>query len=671
LLQYVIAGLVLGGIYSLAASGLVITYVSAGILNFAFGSLAYVVARMFYWLHVQKDWPLLPSVLVCMFVVGPALGAFLYAILFRMLMLASTLIKVVITIGLSTALPPLATLVFEDISIVQAPGVAPEPVRVFHVLGSALSMNQLIVYIAVAAILIIGALILRFTDAGLSVRAMVDSPAMTSLSGSNPGRVSLAVWMVSTFLAGVCGLLVAPIIGLTPGGFTLLIAAAFAAVIAAKLRNLGTAIAVAFAMGVASTLLQYFMPADSSLTAAILPSVPFAFIVLFLAYHMIRGGRVSESEGVGGALDRAILPNGGSKLAASAENAVAAPIHPSVQRFGPLVLFALVCLLPLVLHTFWMGLMAQAVALAIVLLSYTLVTGEGGMLWLSQITFAGVGALFSSQLASNHGWPIVPAILVSALAASLMGVALGFATLRLGDLYVALVTLTAGLLMEGLVFTRPMFQQLGIGVVMPRPGWADTDKAFVYLGLAVIAVISLLIVNVRRATTGMALNAVRWSETGARTIGISVVQMKLIAAGIAAFIAAVGGAFMAMQTRVALAENFSTFFGLVLLTVVVTFGVRSCVAAVMAGMLFAMSPQLLQEYLSPTFIQLTPIFFGVGAIQLAKHPEGVMVDNAHQMGRNISRLVRLVTRSSGGGAGGGTGGAEETRVPEPVGAVHP
>lgn len=646
MLQYIIAGLVIGGIYALASSGLVITYVSAGILNFAFGSMAYVIARMFYWLHIQHGWALPQSVFVCMFVAGPLMGALLYAVLFRHLMLASTLTKVVITIGLSVALPPLAVLVFKDIQIVRAPGIAPEPVHIFHVLGAAVSMDQVIVYIAVISILGIGAAILKFTDAGLSVRAMVDSPAMTSLSGSNPHRISLGVWMASSFLAGVCGLLVAPIIGLTVGGFTLLIAAAFAAVIAAKLRSIPVAIAVSFGMGIASTLLQYWLPSDSSLTAAVLPSVPFAFIVVFLAYHMIRGGKVSESEGVGGALDRAIVPSGGSKLAASAEGAVAAPIHPLLSKWGGTAIFLLICLLPLVLHAFWLGLMAQAVALALLLLSYTLVTGEGGMLWLSMITFAGVGALMTGQFATVHHWNLGLAVFASALIAAGCGVILGWATLRLGDLYVALVSLTAGLLMEGLVFTRPMFQQFGVGVVVNRPDLAQSDKAFVYLTLAIIAIVSLVVVNLRRATAGMALNAVRWSETGARTIGISVVQMKLLVAGVAAFLAGLGGAFMAMQTRVALADNFSTFYGLVLLTVVVTMGIRSNVAAVLAGVSFAMMPQLMTTYLSPTWVQLTPILFGLGAIQLAQHPEGVMIENAKQMGRGLTKLIRLFTRGS-------------------------
>ena len=56
MLQYVIAGLVLGGIYAIASAGLVITYVSSGILNFAFGALAFFVARFYYYLHVQQNW---------------------------------------------------------------------------------------------------------------------------------------------------------------------------------------------------------------------------------------------------------------------------------------------------------------------------------------------------------------------------------------------------------------------------------------------------------------------------------------------------------------------------------------------------------------------------------------------------------------------------------------
>ena len=64
-----------------------------------------------------------------------------------------------------------------------------------------------------------------------------------------------------------------------------------------------------------------------------------------------------------------------------------------------------------------MGLVAQAFAYAVIFLSWTLVTGEGGMLWLCQITFAGVGALTTAQLANHYGWPVLAAVVVGGLIA--------------------------------------------------------------------------------------------------------------------------------------------------------------------------------------------------------------------------------------------------------------
>ncbi len=242
MLQFVIAGLVLGGIYAIASAGLVITYTSSGILNFAFGAIAFFIARFYYYLHTQESWAIVPSAVVSIVITAPALGVFLYVVLFRHLRLSSPLIKVVATIGLLVAIPSVATLIFGNQAIQQAPGLAPEPVRVFDFLGVPVTMDQVIVYACVVATVLIGAGVLRYTEIGLKVRAMVDSPAMTDLSGTNPTAIAVGVWAVATFFAGLTGVLAAPIIGLDSGNFTLLIAASFAAVVAARLRSLPIAV---------------------------------------------------------------------------------------------------------------------------------------------------------------------------------------------------------------------------------------------------------------------------------------------------------------------------------------------------------------------------------------------------------------------------------------------
>jgi branched-chain amino acid transport system permease protein len=644
MLQYVIAGLVLGGIYAISASGLVVTYLSAGILNFAFGSLAFFIARFYYYLHSQNGWGIAPSGIVAILLVGPATGVFLYFTLFRLLRLSSTLVKIVATLGLTVTIPPLAVLCFGNQTILKAPGLAPEPVAVYHFLGVPVTLDQIIVYGCVLLVVFVGAGVLRYTDVGLRVRAMVDSPAMTSLSGTNPTAVSVGVWAVSIGLAGLSGVLSAPIIGLDPNDYTLLMAAAFAAVIAAQLRNLPVAVIVGLLMGIAGAVIPHYMSPSSSFTAAVIPSIPFAVTAIFLVYFLIRRGRISETEGIGGALDRAIAVHGDSDakaIAATAETSEAGGAATLGWRL-PIVGLAIVAVLPFILHGFWIGLVAQGVAFGIIFLSFSLVVGEGGMVWLCMATFAGVGGLATGQLATSHGWPVLAAVFMGGVIALPIGVIIGLLTIRLGTLYVALVTLTFGLLMENLVFSRNTFLNQGIGVNLNRPHFAQSDRAFTYLGLILFIIVALFIVNIRRSTTGLALTAVRWTEPGAKTIGISVLQMKVIIAGLASFVAGVGGGLLAVEQGVALPSNYATLVGVVWLAVLVTQGIRSNVAALIAGLFSTILPGIALAYLPTSFGQFPPILFGLGAIALAQNPDGVLAMQARQI-RSLALKFRRPT----------------------------
>jgi branched-chain amino acid transport system permease protein len=643
--QYIIAGLVLGGIYAIVSAGLVVTYLSAGILNFAFGAMAYFIARFYYYLHTQQNWGIPEAAIAAIVIAAPAMGVVLYFLLFRLLRLASPLIKVVCTLGLSVTLPPLSILAFGNQTIVEVPGLAPEPVRVFKFLGVPVTMDQIIVYACVIVTVVVGAAVLRYTEVGLKIRAMVDSPAMTSLSGTNPTAVSVGVWASSTFLAGLAGVLAAPVIGLDPGDFTLLMAAAFAAVIAAKLRSLPVAVAVGLAMGVADAILQRYLPSNNSFSQDIIPSIPFVVMAIFLLYQMFRTGRVNEADGVGGTLDRAIAVQGqesvksaSTQLLEAQQSSAAGPMRRSLKWVPQVVLVAIVAILPILVQGFWIGLLAQGAAFGVLFLSFTLVTGEGGMVWLCMVTFGGVGGLVTGQLAAVHGWPVLAAVLVGGLVALPMGILVGLLTIRLGNLYVALVTLTFGLLMENLVFNREIFLNNGLGEALSPPAFASNPRALVYLCLAVFVIVSLFILNLRRSTTGMALTAVRWSEPASKTIGVSVLQMKVVVAGVATFVAGIGGALLAVTVGTALPGNYDTLGGVVWFAVLVTIGIRSNVAALFAGLSFTLLPGVASNYLPQWFGQLPPILFGLGAIAVARNPDGVLTQNARQMRALVDRI---------------------------------
>ncbi len=649
MIAYVLTGLVIGGIYSISAASMVITYVSAGVLNFAFGSIAFFIARLYYYLNVQANWGIVPAAIVAILIVGPLLGVVLYLSLFKYLSRATALTKVVATIGLSVAIPAIAQLLFGTSAILSTPGLAPQPEHVFHVLGVAITADQLIGYICVVAVLGIGASLLQRSRIGLMVRATVDSEALTSVSGVAPGRVALGVWASGTLLAGLAGVLAGPILNVdSVSNYTLLTASTFAAVVAARLRSLPIAVIVALAMGVAGALVQWALPPQSQWTTNVISSIPFAIVVISLLWYTARGS-MGEARGAGGALDEAIRVD---------QSASAVSREPALDRLRSKKLtpgrvlallpdntfLVIAAILPLVLTGYRIGLVAEAAAYGIIFLSYTLLTGQGGMISLCQITWAGVGAITAGQMATVYGWPVLAGVLLGAALAGLGGLIVGALTVRMGNLYVALATLTFGLLMSTLVFQQNRFFQVGAGVTVPRPDFAQSDMTLAYVTLAVFVIIGLGIAATRYSTPGLALSALRSTETGARAAGVNVFRMKILVSAVAAAIAGLGGGMLAIYSGAAIPASFDALIGLVWFAVLVTNGVRTNNAALAAALVFVYLPDILSTYLPVRFGPVATALFGLGAVLLARNPEGVISMNGRQFADLGRKLTRLISR---------------------------
>jgi branched-chain amino acid transport system permease protein len=666
LIAFILAGLVLGGIYAISAASIVVTYVSAGVLNFAFGAIAFFIARLYYYLVVQAGWPVYASAILAIAITGPLLGVALYFALFRFLTQAQAITKVVATIGLSVAIPAATELIFGNHAILTSPGLAPLPVRVFHVGGVAITLDELIAYGCVAAVLAVGTYVLRRTRVGLMVRATVDSKAMTSLSGVSPARIAVGVWAAGTFLAGLAGVLAAPVLNVSSvSNYTVITASAFAAVVAAKLRSLPLAVGIGLIMGVAGSLLQWSLPSVSSqVTGDIIAAIPFAMVVIFLLYYTWR--KTVTEENPGGTLDRAIdvravsswaqaRPSAGPDAEGRLRGLAARGLRLATQN--PFVVIT--AILPLVLSAYWVGPVAEGVAIAIIFLSFTLLTGEGGMISLCQITFAGIGGLATAQVNATYHLPVLLGVAVGGLLAGAGGLIVGTLTARMGNLYAALATLTFGLLFSAIVFQFNVFLQYGSGVTVARPSFASSNVTLTYVTLALFVLVSLFIAAIRRSTSGLALSAIRTSETGARSAGISVVRMKIMIWTLAAAIAGIGGGMYVIYIGAALPQSFDTIIGLTWFAVVVTNGRRSNNAALAAGLFFVLIPQLFATYLPTGWGPLPTLLFGAGAVLLARNPDGIITMN----GRQLAALARRLTR------GGRPPGASRTHRGGPASVV--
>ena len=335
-----------------------------------------------------------------------------------------------------------------------------------------------------------------------------------------------------------------------------------------------------------------------------------------------------------------------------------APAPPPVtgwkRAIGPLIVVVCLAAIPLLFDDIWVQVLSGGLALAIVFLSYTLVTGEGGMISLCQITLSGIGGFAAARLAAEAGWPVWLAILAGGLIAIPFGLLVALPSLRLGDLYLALATLAFALLIENLVFAKDEYDNFGSGVEIGRPfGISFEDRTAMYVVLAVVlCIVALLVVNVKRSTTGLVFASMRSSEPASVTVGISTVRAKLLAFATSAFVAGLGGGLYAAVIGRAQIRSFSVLIGIVWLAVVVTWGVRSVVGAIIAGIVFVVIPQWVTLHysvfgiftLSEGWQDVPTLLFGLGAIALAREPRGVIFDVANRY--RLRRMQRSAKRDA-------------------------
>ena len=107
-LNLLLSGAVSGGIYAVMAAGVVLTYQTSGIFNFAHGAVAFVTAYFFFQLNTGLDVPVVPAALISVLIFAPLLGLALDRILLRRLATAPVYARIVGSIGLLIALPALA-----------------------------------------------------------------------------------------------------------------------------------------------------------------------------------------------------------------------------------------------------------------------------------------------------------------------------------------------------------------------------------------------------------------------------------------------------------------------------------------------------------------------------------------------------------------------------------
>src|SRR5207244_2399025 len=99
-LALTVIGIAVGSVYALSATGLVVTYITSGIFNFAHGAIGMIAAFTYWELTVQDGWPTPLALVFVLLVLAPLFGALIERVLMRRLHGAPVEVSLVITLGL-------------------------------------------------------------------------------------------------------------------------------------------------------------------------------------------------------------------------------------------------------------------------------------------------------------------------------------------------------------------------------------------------------------------------------------------------------------------------------------------------------------------------------------------------------------------------------------------
>jgi len=638
ILDYAIPGIPYGCGFALLAVGLVLTFRATGVFNLAFGAQAFVSAFAYDLLNQYSHWPELPAFVVSVLVVAPALGLALDRFLFRHIPTASTTAKVVSSLGILIAVPELIPIIFGGRTRHRIGYLWLNPNVVYFHLGST-PVNGADISTTVITFAVVAALVamFRWSSLGVTMRAVVESRRLAQLEGVNSAQVAAMAWALSSVLAGLAGVLLLPqsnsIDPTNPLQFTTLLVAGMTAAAFASLESIPLALLGGVALGVIENVLVKFLPPGSVLAQGLLPSLPFAVLVIvLLANPKLR--RIEQNSDPMASVDPPPPP----RAVAVRDRRLEVPMK---WGFRLLVIAFLASVLTWVPGN-WVFPFGQGLVFSLIFLSVTLITGMSGQLSLCQATFAGIGAFTVGQLAEHLGLSVLLGAFLGGALAAVVGAVLALVVLRVSGLLLTLVTLAFALFADNVLFQFSWSGGGLYGLNVPRPAIGTVsfqgDRAFLLLAFVALVFGMALVALVQRGTTGRFLAAMRGSPTGAASMGIDLSRAKITVFALSAGIAGFGGALYGSIQGSVSSTDFQYVISLVWVVVVITTGAQTIEGAIQAGMAFAVFAQVL-TYLPQRLSGIEFVLFAFGSLTYAQHPEGIV---EYQKTRWLARVGRIL-----------------------------
>ena len=248
------------------------------------------------------------------------------------------------------------------------------------------------------------------------------------------------------------------------------------------------------------------------------------------------------------------------------------------------------------LSGYFVYLSISMVTASIAVLGLGVVTGSAGIIALSQLTFAAIGAwvVVWSSLNEVPGGFVVW-LIGGAIAAGLAGVIIGLPALRLRGVNLAVVTLGFAAAFDVLL-TQTQFPGQSEGAIVSRPELFSSDREYFFFSMIVLIVCALVVFWLQHSRIGSSWKSVAFSERGTAAVGQSVRSAKLSAFAVSAALGGVSGGLLAAQVGIPYAASFTPIQSLALYILAVMSGAYLIDMAIFGGILWVLVPELLKRW---------------------------------------------------------------------------
>lgn len=578
-LQILVGGLVVGSTYALIAVGFSLVYQVTGVINLMQGASCVLAALLAWSIEAQLGIPAAAaaglSILITTFL-STALGVLTFVPGLTRLSNANMLM---LTAGMLTLVEGVLLLVWGSQPYAVHPVFGIHPLSFFGLLIP--PQGILILGTTILAILALWYLLSR-TLIGQALRACAENPTAARLMGINVQQMAIVSFCLASAIGAIAGVVVAPTTSLEFDSGRLLTFYGFIAVAIGGIGSFPGAVAGGLLLGILQQLATAYV--SSLFSSAI--ALACLIVVLVLKPSGLIQSRVRRRLDV-----REAAP-----VASELAN-----LEPRYAWVGGTLVVMLVLALPLFINSpaILSGLVIAGI-LFLALVGLDVVMGYAGQVNLGQAGFMAVGGYVSSYLVTQiDGITPIVAILAGVVAAIAISFLLSLVTMRLRGLYLALATLSFGLLVDA--FTVGLVEYTGgpsglVGI----PSFAigsysfDSPDQMYYLVAAIDIAVVILLWGALHAGLGRALKAIRGDQMASEALGVNVKALKLLALAISAGLAALSGGLYAFFFHFLSPEMVGAQQSLAFVAMLVLGGEGTLVGPILGSIILTMLPIVFQ-----------------------------------------------------------------------------